>query len=102
MSPLPWAPGIEFAPSIGDKRASPGTTSAAATAEPRETAGELASEEGLQVNHEIIPAAAQDAPGAAGTTSTRRPVRGAWLIRAAAMAYLVSTAIIDYLVFTAA
>ncbi|MDD5263969.1 MAG: hypothetical protein PHU43_03940 [Candidatus Bipolaricaulis sp.] len=54
------------------------------------------------MNHEIIPAAAQDAPGAAGATSARRPVRGAWLIRAAAMVYLVSTAIIAYLVFTAA
>jgi hypothetical protein len=54
------------------------------------------------VNHEIISAAAQDAPGAAGATSTRRPVRGAWLIRAAAMAYLVSTGIVAYLVFSAA
>jgi len=54
------------------------------------------------VNHEIIPAAAQDAPGAAGTASTRRPARGAWLIRAAAMVYLVSTGIIAYLVFAAA
>lgn len=53
------------------------------------------------MSQETLQAAAQDASGAAGTTSTRRPARGAWLIRAAATVYLVATGIIAYLVFSA-
>ncbi len=47
----------------------------------------------------------QLADGTLGTvkmTSPRRQARGAWLIRAAAMVYVVSTGIIAYLVFSAA
>jgi hypothetical protein len=44
---------------------------------------------------------AADARGAVDATSTRRPPRGAWLIRAAAVVYLVATAIIAWLVFSA-
>ncbi len=53
------------------------------------------------MNKEPLQATARDACGRADTTSTRRPERGAWLIRAAAVVYLIATAIIAYCVLSA-
>lgn len=44
---------------------------------------------------------ADGTPGAVKMTSPRRQARGAWLIRAAAVVYLIATGTIAYLVFSA-
>ena len=101
VSLLTWAPGVESRGLIGDKQASPGKASASAAAEPRETTGELASEEGLAMNQETLQAAAHGASDAGAAASTPRPVRGAWLIRAAAVVYLITAAVVAYAVLSA-
>ena len=54
------------------------------------------------MNRETLQATGQAAWGKADTTSTRRPVRGAWLIRAAAVVYLAAAGAVAYAVLFAA
>lgn len=53
------------------------------------------------MNQETLQAAAHGASDAGAAASTPRPVRGAWLIRAAAVVYLITAAVVAYAVLSA-